>query len=99
MRDVSFTELHRRWASIVPPAVAGSSWPRVLTDGGVLVVEAAGPWLRELEERAPAILAALPLVDGNVVLRLKFIYIPPTNPPRVDVQPIARRRGARKRGR
>jgi hypothetical protein len=101
MKDVSFHELCDRWSSFVPPAVAASTWPRLLAIGGVLVVEAAGPFTAELEKRAPAILAGLPLVDGHRVTRIRFGHVPPVKATKSEVRPFGapRRKGARKRGR
>lgn len=77
--DISFRELVDHWPRYAPAAVAASTWPRLLTQSGVLLIESAGPFTAELEKRAPAILAALPLVDGHRVQRLSFRYVAPVN--------------------
>lgn len=101
MKDISFAELCDRWSSFVPPAVAASTWPRLLTQTGALLIETAGPWTEELSRRSAEILDGLPTIDGNHVERLSFRYVPPVKEATRDrVHPYARpRRGAKKKGR
>ena len=79
-RSLTIEQLRDTWVRIAGPLVAATTRPFMLTTSGTLIVESAGPWLNELESRAPAIIAALPLVDGNPVERIRFVYTPPTNP-------------------